>query len=105
MTRSPSRRTEVLSLAEKPPQTPTTSQPPCYRSHVLELLRTSPRPLTVVEIAEKLGVARVTVRRHLRSLAVGGYVRTDQPQTRWGTDGRALSGKRPYTYVVARRAA
>lgn len=44
------------------------------RDVVLTALRQAPRPLTIVEIADMLAVADVTVRRHLKTLRETGQV-------------------------------
>ena len=56
------------------------------RREVLQILRTSPDPLTIVAIADVLGVHPNTVRFHLDSLVGDGQVE----QVELGERGRAV---------------
>lgn len=66
------------------------------RQRVLAAVRTAASPPTVPELARQLGVAEVTVRRHLDALKAAGRVRVYGGPPPSGA--RALTGKPHYRY-------
>lgn len=72
------------------------SQKPVVLAH----LRTAVSPLTVVEIADAVGRAPVTVRKHLRALIAEGEIAVVGYRSRVGyTDGVGGRGRHVYAVV------